>query len=260
MKVVEIVTPQAKVQDKVASNQVSVQAASTKPEPTKEIETDGRPDYSDNPDPRLFAYNLFGELEPIQQKNNRRQQMAKPEEKPQPVKATGYRKLSDEELELYGSLNWDDNPPINGFYEAMMSIAHARIAERERLGAEQKASQEAAEAAGIAPGETYIEKTEGDFIPGGADPSAESHGNTHRAESTGARYVAPSFLGGYTVLPPQRFNGRGRRSARFPVRCAQEWCHFHAFGCQARAGETRHAVCNSLGNISEALQLRGGDT
>ena len=53
-----------------------------KPEPAKEIETDGRPDYSDNPDPRLFAYNLFGELEPIQQKHNRRQQMTKPEEKP----------------------------------------------------------------------------------------------------------------------------------------------------------------------------------
>ena len=137
-----------------------------KPEPAKEIEIDGRPDYSDNPDPRLFAYNLFGELEPVQQKNNRRQQMTKPEERPKPVKAPGYRKLSDEELELYGSLNWDDNPPINGFYEAMMSIAHAQIAERERLAAE-KASQEAAEAAGIAPGETYIEKTEGDFIPGG---------------------------------------------------------------------------------------------
>ena len=167
MEVVEIVTPQAKVQDEVESKQVSVQAASPKPAPAKEIETDGRPDYSDNPDPRLFAYNLFGELEPIQQKNNRRQQMTKPEEKPQPVKATGYRKLSDEELELYGSLNWDDNPPINGFYEAMMSIAHAQIAERERLAAEQEASQEVAEAAGIAPGETYIEKTEGDFIPGG---------------------------------------------------------------------------------------------
>ena len=167
MEVVEIVTPQAKVQDEVGAKQVSVQTASPKPAPAKEIETDGRPDYSDNPDPRLFAYNLFGELEPIQQKNNRRQQMAKPKEKPQPVKATGYRKLSDEELELYGSLNWDDNPPINGFYEAMMSIAHAQIAERERLAAEQKASQEAAEAAGIAPGETYIEKTEGDFIPGG---------------------------------------------------------------------------------------------
>ena len=138
-----------------------------RPEHAKEIETDGSPDYSDNPDPRLFAYNLFGELEPVQQKNNRRQQMTRPEGKTQPVKATGYRKLSDEELELYGSLNWDDNPPINGFYEAMMSIAHAQIAERERLAAERKASQEAAEAAGIASGETYIEKTEGDFIPGG---------------------------------------------------------------------------------------------
>ena len=158
-------TSKQKVVETVTPNQPP--KAEPKPEPAKEIETDGRPDYSDNPDPRLFAYNLFGELESIQQKNNRRQQMTKPEEKPQPVKATGYRKLSDEELELYGSLNWDDNPPINGFYEAMMSIAHAQIAERERLAAEQKASQEAAEAAGIAPGETYIEKTEGDFIPGG---------------------------------------------------------------------------------------------
>ena len=158
-------TSKQKVVETVTPNQPP--KAEPKPEPAKEIETDGRPDYSDNPDPRLFAYNLFGELEPIQQKNNRRQQMTKPEEKPQPVKVTGYRKLSDEELELYGSLNWDDNPPINGFYEAMMSIAHAQIAERERLAAEQKASQEAAEAAGIAPGETYIEKTEGDFIPGG---------------------------------------------------------------------------------------------
>ena len=143
-----------------------------KQEPAKEIETDGRPDYSDNPDPRLFAYNLFGELEPVQQKNNRRQQMTKPEEKPKPanpatkakpIKSSGFRKLTDKELEFYGSLNWDDNPPINGFYEAMMSIAHRQMEEM-RL---ERESQEAAQAAGIAPGETYIEKTEGDFIPGG---------------------------------------------------------------------------------------------
>ena len=177
-KVVETVTPnqRPKAEPKPAPAPAEAPKVEPKPEPAKEIETDGRPDYSDNPDPRLFAYNLFGELEPIQQKNNRRQQMTKPEEKPKPanssteakpVKATGFRKLTDKELEFYGSLNWDDNPPINGFYEAMMSIAHAQIAERERLAAEQKASQEAAEAAGIAPGETYIEKTEGDFIPGG---------------------------------------------------------------------------------------------
>ena len=165
-KVVETVTPNQ------SSKTEPKPVEPSKPEPTKEIETDGRPDYSDNPDPRLFAYNLFGELEPIQQKNNRRQQMQKPEEKPKPanpatkakpIKSSGFRKLTDKELEFYGSLNWDDNPPINGFYEAMMSIAHRQMEEM-RL---EKESQEAAQAAGIAPGETYIEKTEGDFIPGG---------------------------------------------------------------------------------------------
>lgn len=165
-KVVETVTPNQspKTEPKTVEP--------PKPESTKEIETDGRPDYSDNPDPRLFAYNLFGELEPVQQKNNRRQQMQKPEEKPKPanpatkakpIKSSGFRKLTDKELEFYGSLNWDDNPPINGFYEAMMSIAHRQMEEM-RL---EKEAQEAAQAAGITPGETYIEKTEGDFIPGG---------------------------------------------------------------------------------------------
>ena len=169
-------TTKQKVVETVTPNQPPKTEPKTveppKPEPTKEIETDGRPDYSDNPDPRLFVYNLFGELEPVQQKNNRRQQMQKPEEKPKPanpaakakpIKSSGFRKLTDKELEFYGSLNWDDNPPINGFYEAMMSIAHRQMEEM-RL---EKESQEAAQAAGIAPGETYIEKTEGDFIPGG---------------------------------------------------------------------------------------------
>ena len=171
MKVVEIVTPQGKAQSKEESTPEPTPVEPPKAE-AKEIETDGRPDYSDNPDPRLFAYNLFGELEPVQQKNNRRQQMTKPEEKPKPanpatesktVRNSGFRKLTDKELEFYGSLNWDDNPPINGFYEAMMSIAHRQMEEM-RL---ERESQEAAQAAGIAPGETYIEKTEGDFIPGG---------------------------------------------------------------------------------------------
>ena len=169
-------TTKQKVVETVTPNQPPKTEPETveppKPEPTKEIETDGRPDYSDNPDPRLFAYNLFGELEPVQQKNNRRQQMTKPEEKPKPanpatkakpIKSSGFRKLTDKELEFYGSLNWDDNPPINGFYEAMMSIAHRQMEEM-RL---ERESQEAAQVAGIAPGETYIEKTEDDFIPGG---------------------------------------------------------------------------------------------
>ncbi len=178
-KVVETVTPnqapkaEPKPVESPKSEAAHIEPPKVEPkhEPVKEIETDGSPDYSDNPDPRLFAYNLFGELEPIQKKNNRRQYKEKPEEKTgpaprtesQPVKAPSFRKLGEKELELYGSLNWDDNPPINGFYEAMMSIAHRQMEEM-RL---ERESQEAAQAAGIAPGETYIEKTEGDFIPGG---------------------------------------------------------------------------------------------
>ena len=170
MKVVEIVTPQGKAQNKEESTPKPTHVEPPKAE-VKEIETDGRPDYSDNPDPRLFAYNLFGELEPVQQKNNRRQQMQKPEDKPKPANTTtetkpirnsGFRKLTDKELEFYGSLNWDDNPPINGFYEAMMSIAHRQM---EEMRLEREAA-EAAKSELIDEKGTVIEPTEGDFIPG----------------------------------------------------------------------------------------------
>lgn len=160
--------------------------ADTEPRPAdigQEIETSGvsgtsdEPfQYDDNPDPRLYAYNLFGELEPRDSPRHPRRVSPKPkegnetevykpkEEKPLPPNVK-LRQLSEEELKFYGALNWDDNPPINGFYEAMMSIAHRQLAERERLEA-QRMSEEAAKAAGIPDGDTYIEKTEGDFIPG----------------------------------------------------------------------------------------------
>ena len=170
-KVVETVTPNQPPKEEPKPEAPKAPDDPPKTEPVKEIETDGGPDYTDNPDPRLFAYNLFGELEPIQKKNNRRQYKEKPEEKTRPaprvedkpVKTPAFRKLSEKELEFYGALNWDDNIPINGFYEAMMSIAHRQMEEM-RL---EREAQEAARAAGIASGETYIEKTEGDFIPGG---------------------------------------------------------------------------------------------
>ena len=165
-------TPRQKVVETVTPNQ-SPKAESKpvdppKPEPSEEIETDGSPDYSDNPDPRLFAYNLFGELEPIG-KPKRQPRHSEDAPKPKPsvavkdIPVQKFRPLSEKELAFYGSLNWEDNPPINGFYETMMSIAHRQMEEM-RL---ERESLEAAQAAGIAPGETYIEKTEGDFIPGG---------------------------------------------------------------------------------------------
>lgn len=110
-KVVETVTPN--------------QSPKTEPKPVdppksesaKEIETDGRPDYSDNPDPRLFAYNLFGELEPIG-KPKRQPRHSEDAPKPKPrvavkdIPVQKFRPLSEKELAFYGSLNWEDNPPL----------------------------------------------------------------------------------------------------------------------------------------------------
>ena len=164
-----------------------------------EIETSGNavPE-NDNPDgydPKLMMYNLFGELVEIpgaKKRRNMRQGLPKEQKQPQQpqksqpksveVKAadatpqattikaetplldtpkTGFRPLSKEELELYGSLNWDDNPPINGFYTTMMEIAHRQLmeqeAERQRL--EKMNNPDI-------PDTPYIEMTEGDFIPG----------------------------------------------------------------------------------------------
>ncbi len=39
--------------------------------------------------------------------------------------------------DLYASLNWEDNPPINGFYEMMMSLTPERRAELRRQSARQ---------------------------------------------------------------------------------------------------------------------------
>ena len=173
-------TPKQKVVETVTPNQ----PPKTEPKPveppkaesTQEIETDGRPDYSDNPDPRLFAYNLFGELEPIGKPRPQPKQKAVSEDtKPKTtinvadIPTKKFRPLSEKELAFYGSLNWEDNPPINGFYETMMSIAHRQMEEM-RL---EKEAQEAAKEAGIAPGETYIEKTEGGFIPGGRNRTSK---------------------------------------------------------------------------------------
>ena len=194
MKVVEKVSPQPKEERKptpitevelkpenpIASPTVDTPIVEppkeTQSQKEQEIDTSGMPDYSNNPDPRLYTYNLFGELEPIEkaprQRTHPRQQTATPKPK-QEVKVEPYkfRKLSEKELEFYGSLNWEDNPPINGFYEAMMNIAYAQLAERE--AERQAAKTELIEEDGV-----MIEKQVGDFIPGGrsyvkAEPKEE---------------------------------------------------------------------------------------
>ena len=176
-KVVETVTPnqpptvEPKPEPKPEPEPAPAPAEPPKPEPVKEIETDGSPDYNDNPDPRLFAYNLFGELEPI---GKPRPQPKQAEDAPKPkpsvevkdIPVKKFRPLTEKELEFYGSLNWDDNPPINGFYETMMSIAHRQLEEMRLEREAEAAKQAAANGETIQEGGTTIQRTEGDFIPG----------------------------------------------------------------------------------------------
>ena len=178
----EIITPPPKVEPEPAPAPVEPAPV----EPAKEIETDGSPDYSDNPDPRLFTYNLFGELEPIEKPKRQPRQPRQEEVKPKPTPkveisdatAKKFRPLSDKELEFYGSLNWEDNPPINGFYETMMSIAHRQMAEME---AERQAAQKAttvdnagASSKILTENGVTIEKTEGYFVPKPKEAEADT--------------------------------------------------------------------------------------
>ena len=173
-KVVETVTPNQppKEEPKPEPKPAPAPAEPPKHEPVKEIETDGRPDYNDNPDPRLFAYNLFGELEPI---GKPRPQPKQAEDAPKPkpsvevkdIPVKKFRPLTEKELEFYGSLNWEDNPPINGFYETMMSIAHRQLEEmRLEREAEEAARKAAANGETTTEGGTTIHRTEEDFVPG----------------------------------------------------------------------------------------------
>ena len=80
-----------------------------------------------------IRYNLFGELEPIGKPKPQPKQVAdapkpKPSVEVKDIPVKKFRPLTEKELEFYGSLNWEDNPPINGFYETMTLLNnHAAV-------------------------------------------------------------------------------------------------------------------------------------
>ncbi|MCM1142654.1 MAG: N-6 DNA methylase, partial [Muribaculum sp.] len=114
----KVSTPEPKDETPKSSPAAPPPAPSSQPQ---EVETDDRVNYNDNPDPRLFQYNLFGELEPIGKPQRQPRQDPTAEEKPRPTikvnvdQQKKFRPLSQKELEFYGSLDWETNPPINGF-------------------------------------------------------------------------------------------------------------------------------------------------
>ena len=114
-------------------------------------------------EPLLTLYDLFGftEQERSQTEPKRRTRRALPRKVPQPslfsqpapaepqssesvaeqVEPSPQKPLDPEEL--YASLNWEDNPPINGFYEMMMGLSPERRAELRQEHTEQKTVQTA---------------------------------------------------------------------------------------------------------------------
>ena len=171
----------------VAKAQVTSQTVEQKQEPepqpavvdveAKEGETsEDRPiwdELPENPNPNVMMYNLFGELVEMPGNKHRQQSAPKPkaevDEKPkaeEKVHAPVFDKpkehkpmveMTEEQLKFYGSLNWDDNPPINGFYECMMSIAHEELERRERIRLAKEA-EEAARKAAAEYGENFVPK------------------------------------------------------------------------------------------------------
>ena len=63
--------------------------------------------------------------------------------------ATGTPEDDDPEDAIYRSLDWETNPPINGFYEMMMSLTPEQRAELRRMGKEKMDANAAKQAAGL---------------------------------------------------------------------------------------------------------------
>ena len=72
--------------------------------------------------------------------------------------ATAPPEDGDPEDAVYRSLDWETNPPINGFYETMMSLTPERRAELRRMGKEKMDANAAKQTAGLS--ETKKEKVQ----------------------------------------------------------------------------------------------------
>ena len=104
---------------------------------------------------KVGMFNIFGDLE-IFDNEKKSAKAAKTvisasEHTPHP-----FRKLNKEELDFYGSMNYDTNPPINGFYETMMQIAHRQILEEQKARMNHSIPEQK---------EATIERSAGERIP-----------------------------------------------------------------------------------------------
>ena len=125
----------------------------TMPEPAKQVEKPV-PEHTPDNNPQLSLFDLWGmtvqeppkpKEEPKKPKKERKKERQAKEL--QEKKAAMEKKSHiDQQLAVYDSLDWEENPPINGFYEMMMDLTPEKRRELLELGQqkiESKAQQQA---------------------------------------------------------------------------------------------------------------------
>ena len=192
---------------------------------------------------------IFSENWSLSASHNVNQKPAQPEEKPKPTvtitdtQAKKFRPLSEKELEFYGSLDWETNPPINGFYETMMTIAHRQLAEMEA----ERQAMEAAKKETITEDGTIIEISKGDFVP---KPRVASE--APKPSSVICRPVRSRRI--FSSSTTERLMVVDNGQVGFLSGGSQNGATF-SLTHQTGAGETRHALCYPVGNLSATLSL-----
>ena len=141
-----VVTPEIQPRHEMAAKP---EAATPQPEEEKSEIEPRRPDYSEGV--QLSLLDLWGMTEEV-----RKQAQVTPKvttAPPQPSVAPLTEKRDSHETkpvsfaakgdldDIYASLDWDTNPPINGFYEMMMDLTPERRKELRRLAAQHQEKQ-----------------------------------------------------------------------------------------------------------------------
>lgn len=127
------VEPTQKVVEKVTDTQDSgrIEKSTENIRPEKDILSSSK----------VGSFNIFGDLEIVDnsnQKQGKKSKSVKTEIPHSAFKTAKSFKLTDEQLKKYSSLNWETNPPINGFYESMMHLAQIQLLEMKRQKQEGK--------------------------------------------------------------------------------------------------------------------------
>ena len=183
----EIERPAIKLE--TASSMQAVETPTEKPQPTEEKpEIEPRPKYSDGV--QLSLLDLWGMTEEVSQSKTAKKKKTVKKESParrispkpqvqatpkvtaiptastpktvtenKEVKVDNAAKPADPD-DIYATLDWDTNPPINGFYETMMSLSPERRKELRELARQYNEKQVAAEKTEVkAVSETHREQT-----------------------------------------------------------------------------------------------------